>query len=128
MLAFTSGEASKECPQRGDSSINSSLEAGLLAERFQRRQLVRAGSAPVQVGQSPGIPQGQVGGLVVFVRAAQTKRRDRGHDQARVEFLQARVIQPSARHLSRMVVVDQYIRVLEQTLKDLLSGRLAQVE
>src|SRR5207249_10124470 len=128
MLAFTSGEASKERPQRGDSGIDSSLEAGLLAERFQRRQLVRAGSAPVQVSYPAGIPQGQVGGLVVFMRAAQTKWRDRGHDQTRVEFLQARVVQPSARHLSRMVVVDQYIRVFEQALKDLLSGRLAQVE
>src|SRR5439155_24218957 len=63
MLAFASGEARKERSQRGDSGIDSSLEAGLLAERFQRWQLVRAGSAPVQVGQSPGIPQGQVGGL-----------------------------------------------------------------
>src|SRR5262245_41679614 len=121
MLAFAISQASKKRTERGNSSVDPGLKARLLAKSFERRHLVRTRSASVQISHSSGIPQSQIGGLVISMRAAQAKGSNRGHDQLWVDCLQAGVVQPQARHLDGMIIVEQNIRVGEQAPKDFLS-------
>ena len=101
MLPFAVAQPREQRAHRRDRAMNAALEAGLRAEGPKRRQIGMIGAAAVEHADAAGRPDRQILGAPVAIRPFQTPWRDRGHDELRIDFLQAIVGKPDAIHLGR---------------------------
>src|SRR5207244_7722129 len=97
VLAASRREAGEEGAERADGRVQTGLEAGLVAERLERRE-VGAGGLAVEGRDAARAPGDDVGATVAGVRPGEPEGRDRGHHQRRVPGRQALASQAPARH------------------------------
>ena len=119
VLAFAVAQPREQRAHRRDRAMHSALEPRLRSESPKRRQVGMLGTAAIEDAYAAGRPDREILGAPVAIRSFQTPWRDRGHDELRIDFLQAIVRKPDAIHLGRNDVVNQDVGAGDELLENL---------
>ena len=127
VLAPPGRESGEQRAERADGGGEGRLEAGLVTEGLEGRQIRLTGRA-VERRHAARAPRDHVGPAVAGVRPREPEGRDGGHHEPRVQRGEPGVVEAVRGHVLRVDVVHEEVGTGDQAVEDRAPARAGEVE